>query len=246
VSLRLYVDVEPGLRADLPLDLPAAAARHVQVLRLQPGSELTLFDGRGGEWSARVVKMGRSDVQVVVGEFHAVERELSRQVTLAVGMPANERFDWLIEKATELGAAAIQPLMTERSVLRVSGERAEKKRAHWQAIAAAAAEQCGRNRVTRIHPVQDLTTWMSTGTPAPGGAAHVLSLAPTAGDMKTAFTDAPAGPLLVLSGPEGGLSTAEEQLAQDRGFAPLGLGARVLRAETAPLLVLAGLAALGG
>lgn len=245
MSLRLYIDVEPGLQADQPLELPSAAARHVQVLRLQPGSELTLFDGRGGEWSARVSKMGRSDVHVIVGEFRAVERELARQVTLAVGMPANERFDWLIEKATELGAAAIQPLMTERSVLRVSGERAEKKRAHWQAIAAAAAEQCGRNRVTQIHPVQDLSTWINTAIPAPDGSAHVLSLGPTARAMKTAFTDAPSGPLLVLSGPEGGLSAAEEQLARDRGFAPLGLGPRVLRAETAPLLVLAGLAALG-
>jgi 16S rRNA (uracil1498-N3)-methyltransferase len=246
VSLRLYVDVEPGLRADLPLDLPAAAARHVQVLRLQPGSELTLFDGRGGEWSARVVKMGRSDVHVVVGEFRAVERELTRQVTLAVGMPANERFDWLIEKATELGAAAIQPLMTERSVLRVSGERAEKKRAHWQAVAAAAAEQCGRNRVTQIHPVQDLSTWICAAPATPGVSTHLLSLAPAASDMKTAFNNAPSEPLLVLSGPEGGLSAAEEHLARDRGFAPLSLGARVLRAETAPLLVLAGLAALGG
>jgi 16S rRNA (uracil1498-N3)-methyltransferase len=241
LTLRLYVDV--GLQADLPLKLPAAAARHVQVLRLQPGSELILFDGSGGEWSARVAQMGRSDVHVVVGEFHAVERELARQVTLAVGMPANERFDWLIEKATELGAAAIQPLMTERSVLRVSGDRAEKKRAHWQAIAAAAAEQCGRNRVTVVHPVLELSNWLASTPLVPGGSAYMLSLSPSAVGLKTVLAESAASPLLLLSGPEGGLGAAEEQLALQHGFATLSLGPRVLRSETAPLAALAAVGA---
>jgi 16S rRNA (uracil1498-N3)-methyltransferase len=136
--------------------------------------------------------------------------------------------------------------MTERSVLRVSGERAEKKRAHWQAIAGAAAEQCGRNRVTQIHPVIELSSWLASAPVAPGSSAYVLSLTPTASDIRTALVDAASSPLLVLSGPEGGLSASEEQLARDRGFAPLSLGARVLRAETAPLVMLTGVAALCG
>lgn len=116
------------LVSDTELDLPAGAARHVQVLRLQPGDAITLFDGRSqNEYDATVTRMGRSDVQVRVGAARSMAREPARQIHLAVGMPANDRMDWLIEKATELGVASIQPLMTERSVLKLSGERAEKK-----------------------------------------------------------------------------------------------------------------------
>src|SRR5438094_4823352 len=121
---RLFVD--QALAPSDDLRLPDAAARHVQVLRLQPGDALTLFDGRGGEWSATVLRMGRSEVAVQVLAHDAVERELPLHITLALGMPANERMDGLVEKATELGVAAIQPLICERSVLRLSGERAHK------------------------------------------------------------------------------------------------------------------------
>ena len=113
--------------------LAPAAARHVQVLRLQPGDEICLFNGAGGEWSARIEHMGRKDVTVNVLEHQAIEREAPNQVVLAVGMPANERMDWLVEKATELGVARLVPLMTERSVLRLHAERALKRQAHWQA-----------------------------------------------------------------------------------------------------------------
>src|SRR5688572_8527124 len=129
---RLYCPCE--LQPGLALVLPEGPARHVQVLRMQPGHALTLFNGEGGEYEAVVERMGRSEVAVRVGTHHAVEREAARAIHLAVGMPANERMDWLVEKATELGAASIQPLVTERTVLRPKGERAEKKRAHWQAI----------------------------------------------------------------------------------------------------------------
>src|SRR4051812_3518622 len=104
-------------------ELPAVAARHVQVLRLQPGETVTLFDGTGGEWTATIEKMGRTDVLVQVGTHVAVEREAGRQVHLAVGIPANDRMDWLVEKAAELGVASLQPLASERSVLRLQGER---------------------------------------------------------------------------------------------------------------------------
>ncbi|EWS60246.1 Ribosomal RNA small subunit methyltransferase E [Methylibium sp. T29-B] len=143
----------PRFLVDMPLAdgleaaLPAAAARHVQVLRLQPGDGLTLFDGRGSEWEARVVQMGRSEVRVRVGASQPVDRELPLPISLAVGMPANERMDWLVEKATELGVSTLQPLVCERSVLRLGGERADRKLAHWQAWRAprpssAAAPRC--------------------------------------------------------------------------------------------------------
>ena len=152
------------LSVGLVLDLPATAARHVQVLRMQPGHTLTLFNGEGGEFIAEVEHMGRSDVRVVVREHLAVEREAAQRVHLAVGMPANERMDWLVEKATELGVYRITPLMTERSVIRLNGERAEKKQAHWQAVAASACEQCGRNRVPLIDVPERLDTWLARQT----------------------------------------------------------------------------------
>ena len=228
--------------------LPPGAARHVQVLRLQPGDALTLFNGEGGEFEATVLKMGRSDVLVQVGAHHATEREAPRAVHLLAGITANERMDWLVEKATELGVASITPLVAERSVLKLKGERADKKIAHWQAVAVAACEQCGRNRVPVVHDAIDLAGWAraQAGASAPdgAGAAQRLLLSLRAGTLPLQQAAAPAGPVLFLSGPEGGLSSAEEDLALLHGFAPVTLGPRVLRAETAPLAALAALTLL--
>ena len=246
---RFFVDLP--LARELETALPAAAARHVQVLRLQPGDAITLFDGRGADWAAQVLRIGRSEVQVRVGEPRPVDRELPVAVTLAVGVPANERMDWLVEKATELGAAAIQPLACERSVLRVSGERAERRLAHWQGVAAAAAEQCGRARLPRIDAMRPFPTWCgaldSAGAGVPS-AGFVLSVAEGAPPFAAAVAGPlrAGAPLLLLSGPEGGLSADEEARACDAGLRPVTLGARVLRAETAPLAALAMLAALHG
>jgi len=253
------------------LDLPASAARHVQVLRLQPGDGITLFNGGpgwddaqagqgdvaiGGEFEATVTRMGRTEVQVRVGPQHMVERAALRQVHLAVGMPANERMDWLVEKASELGVASLQPLMTERSVLRLTGERAGKKQTHWQSVAVAACEQCGGNRLPLIHPVQSLATWIQarssaqSNSPALVSHALLLSLRPgtaslraavSAGDQRGATGDAA---ITFLSGPEGGLSPVEEDAALSCGFVPVTLGPRVLRAETAALCALAALLTL--
>jgi 16S rRNA (uracil1498-N3)-methyltransferase len=223
---------ETALQRATSLALPPGAARHVQVLRLQPGAALRLFDGRGGEYEAVVERMGRSDVAVHVLEHHAIEREPAREVHLALGMPANERMDWLVEKAAELGAASIQPLMTQHSVLRVAGERAQKKQAHWQQVAVAACEQCGRNRVPVVHAVSSLEAWLG-GT---GLAAARMLLSPSARAASRPL--AGPQPVCVLSGPEGGLSAAEERLAISAGFQPVRLGERILRAETAPLAAL--------
>ena len=242
------------LATGIELDLPPGAARHVQVLRLQPGDSITLFHGgqgageQGGEFDATVLRMGRSDVQVLVGAHHAIEREAARAVHLLAGITANDRMDWLIEKATELGVASITPLVAERSVLKLKGDRADKKIAHWQAVAVAACEQCGRNRVPAVNDAIDLAAWVRAHT-APGSASAagmaqrlLLSLRPGTSPLRTAAgLDGGQGPVLFLSGPEGGLSSAEEDLAMQHGFAPVTLGPRVLRAETAPLAALSAL-----
>jgi 16S rRNA (uracil1498-N3)-methyltransferase len=231
--------VPPPLQAGEHCVLPPGPTRHVQVLRLQPGDAITLFDGQGGEWQARIEQMGRSVVSVQLLAHQPADRELAFDVTIAMGMPANERMDSVVEKATELGVAFIQPLVCERSVLRLTGERADKKVAHWQAVAAAASEQCGRTRVPTVQPVRALPTWLAGLAPEAIGRRHVMSL--RAGGHAIAAAQAGAS-LLFLSGPEGGLSEVEEQAALEAGFQPLSLGPRVLRADTAPLAVLAALA----
>jgi 16S rRNA (uracil1498-N3)-methyltransferase len=234
---RIHVDqpLAPGME----FALGATGARHVQVLRLQPGAALRLFDGSGGQWAGAVTAMSRREVRVRTLQHEALERELRTRVTLAVGMPANERMDGLIEKATELGAAAIQPLVCERSVLRVAGERALRKAAHWRAVAIAACEQCGRNRVPPIEEPIGLPDWLQAMAAETGGARWLLSLdnaqpwPPARGEIDA---------VVLLSGPEGGFTAAEEAAARAAGFIACSLGARVLRADTAPLAALAWLA----
>ena len=230
------------LQPDALLSLPAQAARHVQVLRLQPGQALTLFNGEGGEFEATVTQMGRSEVTVRVGQHLPLDRATLRPVTLALGMPANERMDWLVEKATELGVTALQPLMSERSVLRLSGERAEKKVAHWHSVAVAASEQCGGNRVPQLLPVSTLAAWLAKQPVAPAGTRLLLSLRPHSPGLREAVAPlAPDLTITLLSGPEGGLSQAEEEAALASGFVAISLGQRTLRAETAALAALAAL-----
>ena len=252
MTARFYADLDlvPGAA----ISLPEQAARHVQVLRLQPGDTITLFNGRGhrppdgqatgladgeGEFDATVTRMGRSEVEVTVGAFTATAREAGRAIHLALGMPANERMDWLVEKATELGVASIQPLMSERSVLRLKADRADKKLAHWRGVAIAASEQCGRNRPPVIHEVASLTDWLKkdlSAPPADRGTRLLLSLREGTRPLTEAV--ASSGALTFLSGPEGGLSPGEEAAAMACGFQPVTLGPRVLRAETAPLACL--------
>lgn len=266
VPPRFYV-ASPGLGLSegAEVALPEGAARHVQVLRLQPGDAVCLFDGSGGEWRAEVSAMGRKEVRVVVGAHASVARELEMDVTLALGMPANDRMDTVVEKATELGVMVIQPLICERSVLRLEGERALKKVAHWQGVAIAACEQSGRTRVPEVRPVMTLKAWLAQqGGDADASFASsirkgVLSLrdAQWVGDWLAGQSPGAAGPdgagadmasiaraaidreaWRFLSGPEGGLSEAEEDLARRHGWTPVSLGNRVLRADTAPLTVM--------
>jgi 16S rRNA (uracil1498-N3)-methyltransferase len=251
---RLYCP--SALNTGEDLSLPAGTARHVQVLRLQPDHEITLFNGQGGEFKAVVTHMGRSEVSVRVGEHHPVERELNIQVHLWSSITANERMDWLLEKATELGAATLLPITAERSVLKLKGERADKKLAHWQAIAVASSEQCGRNRVLQVGQAITLTQaleHLSAASSPSRSARWVLSLSPGTRLLQEMIqTIRPARgqgatqptEVIVLSGPEGGLSPAEEAQAIAAGFVPVSLGNRVLRAETAPVAVLSAIACL--
>ena len=246
MTARFYADL--ALLPGSSIILPEQAARHVQVLRFQPGDGLTLFNGQGngqpgseGEFQATVERMGRSDVQVMVGSYTATAREAGRAIHLAVCMPANDRMDWLVEKATELGVASIQPLMSERSVLRLKGERAEKKLAHWRAAAAAACEQCGRNRLPVIHEAIGLNEWLRASMKQEfvAGTRLLLSLQPGTRPLAEAVANTQDSALTFLNGPEGGLNPAEESAAIECGFVPMTLGPRVLRAETAPLACLA-------
>ena len=234
------------------LSLPAGAARHVQVLRMQPGDAITLFHGglaahlpagqprpsyAQGSFEAVITRMGRSEVEVRVGAQHDVNELPAPRVHLLSGVPANDRMDWLVEKATELGVASIRPLMTERSVLRLKGERAEKKQAHWQAVAVSACEQSGRTRVPELHPVSTLAEGVQAADKAT--TRWVLSLSEGSQPLAALLQAGMPEDVYLLSGPEGGLSTAEEALAIAQGFLPLSLGRHVLRAETAPLAALA-------
>jgi 16S rRNA (uracil1498-N3)-methyltransferase len=242
---RLFVSAPlAALDAGAELALPHEAVRHAQVLRLQPGAALTLFDGRGGQWAATVQAMGRREVTVRLGAHEALERELPQAVTLAVVMPAGDRMDFVVEKATELGAAAIWPLMSERSVLRLNGERAAKRVAHWQALATAACEQCGRNRVPQVHAVATLAQMlaqMPAKTAAPPRQTGLCLLGWRDAEPWPPAAAAATSALTLLSGPEGGFTDGEEDAALAVGFKTVSLGPRTLRADTAPLAALSAL-----
>ena len=246
-----------ALHAGDELELPAGTSRHVQVRRMQPDDVITLFNGEGGEFKATILRMGRSDVVVRVGEKTEASRELNLRVNLWSGITANERMDWLVEKATELGAFSLLPITAERSVLKLKGERSDKKLAHWQAIAVAASEQCGRNRVMAVTSPLSLAQALLAAKAEPADQANqafqahwILSLAEGTKNIGDALADAQSSAksspleITVLSGPEGGLSPAEEAQALAAGFVPVTLGPRVLRAETAPVAVLSVLGAL--
>lgn len=224
------------------IELPDRAVKHIQVLRLQPGQELMVFNGFGGEFSARIEDMGRHSVRINVQTRFDIERENAQSVHLIVGMPANDRMDWLVEKATELGVQRITPLMTQRSVLRLQGDRAFKKTQHWQLIAIGACEQCGRNRVPLIDEPVSLPQLLKNMTSGP--LRYVLSTQIQdqfeRKDLQHAMTREHTldQTIQVLSGPEGGLEPKEEDELIKNGFSPWSLGSRVLRAETASLYAL--------
>lgn len=236
---RFYTEV--ALRAGGVALLPEDAAHHaVHVLRLRLGDEVILFNGRGGEYAGRIAALERLRVQVDVLAHRAVERESPLAVTLVQGVSAGEKMDFTVQKATELGVAAVQPVVAARSSGRIAGERAALKRAHWRRVAIAACEQCGRNRVPEVLPVLPLAQFCA-GSAAEGTR---LLLSPLAAlGLRAAKLD---GAVTLAAGPEAGFTAAEEALLAAAGFVPVRLGPRVLRTETAALAALAALNALAG
>jgi 16S rRNA (uracil1498-N3)-methyltransferase len=213
----------------------------MHVLRLAEGDIVTLFDGRGMEYRATLERVSRSGISVRVGEASRVSRESPLAVTLAQGISSGERMDYTIQKAVELGVSEVQPIACERSVVRLAAERATKRVAHWQAIAAAACEQCGRNVVPHVHAVASLAKWLSS---LPSNALR-LTLSPDAA-MTLREVPQPPSRVLLLVGPEGGLSPAERVDAGNAAFTALRLGPRVLRTETAAVAALAAMQTLWG
>jgi len=222
------------------VELPEAAAHHaVRVVRLAVGAALTLFDGAGGEYAATLVRADRRGTAVRIEGFEAVERESPLAVTLAQGIAANDAMDYAIRKATELGVTSIQPLVSARSAPLPSGERGDRRIAHWRQVVIAACEQCGRNRVPEVFAPQSVTEWIATW-----GGSGIL-FAPDADRPLAALAKTPA-PLALMIGPEGGFDAREVGSARARGFHSVRLGPRVLRAETAAAAALAVLQSLWG
>ena len=221
------------------VDLPEAVAHHLHVVRQQSGDELVLFNGEGGQVRARLAEIGKRRASAEVIGHEAVDVELPFRVTLAQGLPEGSKMDWIVEKAVELGAAGVIPLAAQRSVVRLSGDRADKRLAHWQAVVVSASEQCGRNRLAHVAPVQDVNRWLAT----PGEGIRIL-LSPRADASLAQWVRAtPAQDVTLLVGPEGGFTDQEEDAARAAGALALSIGPRVLRTETAGLAALAILAA---
>ena len=236
---RFLVDSLPLATGEL--SLPDDVVRHLQVLRLRTDDSLTLFDGIGGEWSARLVELGRRSARVHVEAFQAVERESPLLLSLAQGVSTGDRMEFTLQKGVELGIAVFQPLVTERAMLKLAGERAERKHERWNDIVRAACEQCGRNRIPEIRPLMTLAAFLAQPR-ADDAARFILS---PAGERRLADYPAPQAAWL-LAGPEGGLSTQEEAAAMAAGWEPLRLGPRVLRTETAALAAAAAMQTLWG
>jgi 16S rRNA (uracil1498-N3)-methyltransferase len=224
------------------IDLPETVAHHLHVVRMQAGAEMVLFNGEGGQYRARLAEIGKKRASASVEAFEAREVELPYAVTLAQGLPEGSKMDWIIEKAVELGVAAIQPLAAQRSVVRLSAERAEKRQLHWQGVIVAASEQSGRNRLARLEPLVDLQRWL--GQPAAGTP---ILLSPRATQTVAGWARSqPAQALTLMVGPEGGFTDQEEDAAIAAGALPLSMGPRVLRTETAALAALSMLQAMWG
>ena len=252
MSPRLYCPT--SLHTAALIDLPASVAHHAsRVLRLREGDTVTLFNGEGGEFEARLTRIESRVVSAAVGKHRAVERESPLNVTLLQGLAGAERMDYVIQKAVEMGVTAIAPVTMARSVTRLDAARAGKRAEHWRSVIVASCEQCGRNRLPLLHPLRDFGAALgSLDSADPGadpgttiGAALSLVLSPGEGSSLAEF-DRPSGTIRLLIGPEGGLAPDELAAAQRAGFRTASLGPRVLRTETAGVAVRAVMNAFWG
>ena len=212
------------------LSLPDHVVRHVQVLRLKEGDNITLFDGHGGEYQATLSALGKRDAECAISRFDNVSRESPLWLGLAQAISSGDRMEFTLQKGVEMGVSVFQPLMTERSIVKLSGDRADKRIARWQEIVISACEQCGRNTLPEVLPILTLKQWLAQ---LPAADAHLV-LSPLGTQKLAGIASAPDKAWL-MAGPEGGLSASEEAAAISAGWTPLKLGPRILRTETAAL-----------
>ena len=235
---RIYTQTQ--LTANSTVQLEEAAAHYLgKVLRMNAGRELILFNGQGGEYTATIYEISKKTITLAVGTFNAEDRESPLKTHLAIGLSRGERWDLVLQKATELGASQITPLFTERCKVKLQGDKQDKKMGHWQGIVISACEQCQRNRLPQLNAPQVFTDFMK------GKHSDLNLVLHHRSDHKILHYAPPANCTLLI-GPEGGLSDDEIQIAQHYGFNPLTLGPRVLRTETAPIAALSIVQALWG
>ncbi len=241
MKTRLFVSAE--LINDAELILEGDRARYLgRVLRLRVGDDITIFNGQGAEWSASISAMTKNTATLLVGERHEVATESPLKIHLVQGISRGERMDFVVQKATELGVKRITPVLTEYGVVKLAGERAIKRRDHWQGVAASACEQSGRTRLPLIDTPLPLKDWFGN---KPDEVGTQLILAPGA-NTPLASLPAPVTKICVLVGPEGGFSQIEYENAELSGFKSIALGPRVLRTETAAAAALAVMQSLWG
>lgn len=229
---------QPGHIVSLP---PNIATHAIRVLRMRAGDAVVLFNGDGMDYACRLATIGKKEVTAEVLAADAVNRESPLQITLAQGISSGDRMDYTIQKAVELGISAIQPIASQRSVVKLAHDRADKRREHWQNVAISACEQSGRAVVPAVAAPLTLPNWLAQLQPHALG----ITLAPTAKDSLHELPQ-PTGPICLLIGPEGGLTMDEIGLAASHGFTPVRLGPRILRTETAALTVLSAIQTLWG
>ncbi len=236
--LRLFCNTD--LIAGTDIDMPKEIARHLMVLRLAIGDGLTLFNGRGGEYQATLVSIGKNSAVAHVDSHQPIERELPYRVALAQGLPEAGKMDWIVEKAVELGVTDILPVSAERSVVRLNGDRAEKRVERWRAIVVAAVQQCGRNTLPEILYPMPLEQVIED---VKGTTCIMFSPRATQTLSGWAKQQMPHN-VTILIGPEGGFSPAEEKLAVDAGVVFLSMGDRILRTETAGIAAVSAINAI--
>ena len=236
---RIYVNTP--LTAGTAVTLPHNALKHLRARRTRNSEPIVLFNGDGHEYVGQLQTLDRREARVIVAEARPVDRESPLRVTLMQAVSKGERMDYTLQKAVELGAARLIPVFTERSVVRLDAERREKRHRHWEAVVAAACEQCGRNILPQVdepRPLADAWSLIEDELR--------FVLAPTAQSSLKSLPLADLRAATMLIGPEGGLSEAELVAAADEGFREVSLGPRILRTETAGVAALTALQVLAG
>ena len=239
-EIRVYTDQPMTSGETITLD--AVSSRHLAtVLRLKPGEQVTLFNGLGGEFLATLAQCNSKQVTADISSFKNVDRESPLKIHLGIGLSRGDRMDWVIQKATEAGVTEITPLYTERTEVKLKGDRSEKKVRHWKQVSISACEQCYRTQLPIIHAPTLLNEWLSTTE-----AEKKLVLHHRSQQTIRELATQQAASAALLIGPEGGLSSQEIVLAENALFSALTLGPRVLRTETAPVVAISILQSLWG